>query len=79
MLPLYPAAFAAERGGSLRAEARALLAAADPSAPAPADQDHLRAMLRPPVLHSGIDAATDRLCAVLRRGDLHQPPLVGNA
>jgi transposase len=79
----YPAildAFADKRGGLLRPEARALLAAAPtPRAAARLTKSRLRAVLKRAGLHRGIDAEAERLHQVLRAEYLHHAPLVEEA
>jgi transposase len=78
--PAILAAFASKRGGLLRAEARALLAAAPtPHAAARLTKSQLRALLRRAGLQRGIDAEADRLHQVLRADYLHHPPMVEEA
>ena len=72
--PAILAAFASKRGGLLRPEARALLAAAPtPRAAARLTMAQLRALLRRAGLQRGIDAEADRLQQVLRADYLHHP------
>jgi transposase len=79
----YPAilqAFASKRGGLLRREARALLAAAPtPRAAARLTLPQLRSLLRRAGLQRGIDAEAARLHQVLRADYLHHPSLVEEA
>jgi transposase len=79
----YPAildAFTDKRGGLLRPEARALLAAAPtPHAAARLSTSQLRAVLKRAGLHRGIDAEAARLRQVLRADYLHHAPLVEEA
>src|SRR5688500_381141 len=79
----YPAileAFASKRGGLLRREARALLAAAPtPSTAARLTLSQLRALLRRAGLQRGLDAEAARLQQVLRGDYLHHPELVEEA
>jgi len=79
----YPAllrAFATKRGGLLRPEARALLAAAPtPRAATRLSLPQLRALLRRAGLQRGIDAEAARLQQVLRGDYLHHPALVEDA
>jgi transposase len=79
----YPAildAFADKRGGLLRPEARALLAAAPtPRTAARLTTSQLRAILRRAGLHRGIDAEAERLQQVLRAEHLHHARLVEEA
>lgn len=78
--PGFLAAFAEARGGIMRPEARAVLAAA----PAPADGARLtlaqlRAALREAGRSRGIDAEARRLHQALRQGQMRQLPLVEQA
>jgi transposase len=74
------AAFAAKRGGILRPEARAILAAAPtPAAAAKLTKVQLRKLLAHADRQRGIDAEAQRLHTVLRTEYLHHPPLVGRA
>jgi transposase len=79
----YPAillAFATKRGGLLRPEARALLAAAPtPRAAARLTISQLRAVLRRAGLQRGLDAEAERLHHLLRADYLHHLPLVEEA
>jgi transposase len=79
----YPAllrAFATKRGGLLRPEARALLAAAPtPRAATRLSLPQLRALLRRAGLQRGLDAEAARLQQVLRGDYLHHPALVEDA
>lgn len=78
--PAVLAAFASKRGGLLRAEARALLAAAPtPCAAARLTKAQLRAVLRRAGLQRSIDAEADRLQRLLRDDYLHHPPVVEEA
>jgi hypothetical protein len=78
----YPAllqAFAHKRGGLLRPEARALLAAAPtPRAAARLSLPRLRALLRRAGLQRGLDAEAARLQQVLRGDYLHHAALRGS-
>jgi transposase len=78
--PGFLAAFAAAKGGIMRPEARAILAAA----PAPADAAkltlaQLRALLRKAGRSRGIDAEAQRLRAAFRQEQMRQLPLVEQA
>jgi transposase len=78
--PGFPAAFAPARGGIMRPEARAVLAAA----PAPADAAKLtlaqpRAPLKRAGRSRGIDAEAARLREALRARQMRQLPLVEQA
>jgi hypothetical protein len=78
--PGFLAAFAAAKGGITRPEARAILAAA----PTPADAAkltlaQLRALLRKAGRSRGIDAEAARLRDALRKGQMRQLPLAGQA
>jgi transposase len=79
----YPAlleAFTDKRGGLLRPEARALLAAAPtPRAAAKLTTTQLAALLRRAGRQRGIDAEATRIQAILREKYLHQLPLVEDA
>jgi transposase len=79
----YPAllqAFTDKRGGLLRPEARALLAAAPtPRAAAKLTITQLAALLRRAGRQRGVDAEAARLQAILRTEYLHQLPLVEDA
>jgi hypothetical protein len=79
----YPAilsAFAPKRGGILRPEARAILAAAPtPRTAATLTKTQLRALLVRAGRRRGIDADAERLQTVLRAEYLHHPPVVENA
>jgi transposase len=79
----YPAlleAFTDKRGGLLRPEARALLAAAPtPRAAATLTTTQLAALLRRAGRQRGIDAEATRIKAILRKEYLHQLPLVAEA
>jgi transposase len=79
----YPAmldAFADHRGGLLRPEARALLAAAPtPHTAAQLSTTQLVTLLRQAGRQRGIDAEAVRIQAVLRKEYLHQLPLVEDA
>jgi transposase len=79
----YPAilqAFASKRGGLLRPETRALLAAAPtPRAAARLTLAQLRALLRRAGLQRGLDAEAERLQQTLRADYLHHPELVEEA
>ena len=76
----FLAAFAAAKGGIMRPEARALLAAA----PIPADTTklifaQLRALLKKAGRSRGIDAETQRLRGAFRQEQMRQPALVEQA
>jgi transposase len=78
--PGFLAAFAAAKGGIMRPEARAVLAAA----PTPADAAklslaQLRALLRKAGRSRGIDAEAQRLRGAFRQEQLRQLPLVEQA
>jgi transposase len=78
--PGFLAAFSAARGGIMRPEARAVLAAA----PTPADAARLsaaqlRAALRKAGRSRGIDAEATRLQEAFRRPQMRHPPLVEQA
>jgi hypothetical protein len=78
--PAFLAAFAEAKGGIMRPEARAVLAAA----PAPADAAalttaQLRALLRKAGRSRGIDAEAARLREAFRAGQMRQLPLVEQA
>jgi transposase len=78
--PGFLAAFGAARGGIMRPEARAVLAAA----PTPADAARLtaaqlRAALKKAGRSRGIDAEATRLQEAFRRPQMRHPPLVENA
>jgi transposase len=78
--PGFLAAFAAAKGGIMRPEARAVLAAA----PTPADAAkltlaQLRALLRKAGRSRGIDAEAQRLRDALRQPQMRQLPLVEQA
>jgi transposase len=79
----YPAilqAFASKRGGLLRPETRALLAAAPtPRAAARLTLAQLRALLRRAGLQRGLDTEAERLKQMLRADYLHHPELVEEA
>ena len=78
--PALLAAFAIKRGGLLRPEARALLAAAPtPQVAAQLSLPRLRALLRRAGLQRGLDAEAARLQQVLRGDYLHHPALVEEA
>ncbi|MBV8995626.1 MAG: IS110 family transposase [Pseudonocardiales bacterium] len=78
--PAILAAFASQRGGILRPEARAILAAAPtPAAAAKLTKAQLRKLLAQAGRQRGIDAEADRLHAVLRAEYLHHPQLVEDA
>jgi hypothetical protein len=78
--PGFLAAFADVKGGIMRPEARAILAAA----PTPADAARLtlaqlRALLRKAGRSRGIDAGAQRLREAFRAPQMRQPPLVEQA
>jgi transposase len=78
--PSILAAFAAKAGGSLRPEARVILAAAPtPGAAAKLTTTRLRALLVRAGRERSIHRDADRLHAVLRARYLHHPPLVEDA
>jgi transposase len=78
--PAILAAVAGERGGLLRPEARAILAAAPtPTAAASLTLAQLRSLLARAGRRRGLDPQARRLQAVLRATYLHQPPLVEEA
>jgi transposase len=78
--PAILAAFATKRGGLLRREARALLAAAlTPQKAARLTLSQLRAVLHRAGLQRGLDTEAARLQQVLRADYLHHPTLVEEA
>jgi transposase len=78
--PGFLAAFGAARGGIMRPEARAILAAApDPASAAKLTTVQLRALLKKAGRVRGIDAEAQRLRAALRSGQMRQLPLVEQA
>jgi transposase len=78
--PGFLAAFADARGGIMRPEARAVLAAApDPAAAARLTLAQLKALLRKAGRSRGIDAAAARLRDVLRAPQMRQLPMVEQA
>jgi transposase len=78
--PGFLAAFAAARGGIMRPEARAILAAApDPAAAARLTLAQLRSLLRNAGRSRGIDAEAARLREALRHEQMRQLPLVEQA
>jgi transposase len=78
--PAILAAFEPKRGGILRPEARAILAAAPtPAAAAKLTITQLRKLLAKAGRHRGIDTEAARLQAVLRAEYLHHPRLVEDA
>jgi len=78
--PAVLAAFASKRGGLLRREARALLAAAPtPRTAARLTLSQLRTVLRRAGLQRGLDVEAERLQQVLRADYLHHPPLIEEA
>jgi transposase len=78
--PGFLAAFAELRGGIMRPEARAVLAAApDPAAAAALTLARLRALLREAGRSRGIDAEAARLREAFRAPQMRQLPLVEQA
>jgi Transposase/Transposase IS116/IS110/IS902 family len=78
--PGFLAAFAAARGGIMRPEARAVLAAAPtPAQAATLTVAQLRALLKKAGRSRGIDAEAARLREAFRAGQMHQLPLVEQA
>ena len=78
--PGFLAAFAAARGGIMRPEARAVLAAAPtPAAAARLTLAQLRALLKKAGRSRGIDAEAQRLRDALRKEQMRQLPLVEDA
>ena len=78
--PALLAAFAPKRGGILRPEARALLAAAPtPRAAAQLTLEQLHQLLTEAGRQRGVDAEAQRLLEVLQASYLHHPPLVEDA
>jgi transposase len=78
--PGFLGAFGAARGGIMRPEARAILAAApDPASAAKLTTAQLRALLKKAGRVRGIDAEAQRLRAALRTGQMRQLPLVEQA
>jgi transposase len=78
--PGFLAAFAAARGGIMRPEARAVLAAAPtPAAAARLTLAQLRALLKKAGRSRGIDAEAQRLRDALRTEQMRQLPLVEQA
>ncbi|MCA1681170.1 MAG: IS110 family transposase, partial [Actinobacteria bacterium] len=78
--PAILAAFADKRGGLLRPEARAILAAAPtPREAAQLTKIQLRKLLVQTGRQRGVDAEAERLQSVLRGEYLHHPPLVESA
>jgi transposase len=78
--PGFLAAFGAARGGIMRPEARAILAAApDPASAAKLTTAQLRALLKKAGRVRGIDAEAQRLREALRTGQMRQLPLVEQA
>ncbi len=78
--PSFLAAFAGARGGIMRPEARAVLAAAPaPAAAATLALSQLRALLRKAGRSRGIDAEATRLREAFRAEQMRQPPLVEEA
>jgi transposase len=78
--PGFLAAFAGARGGILRPEARAILAAAPtPAAAAALTQAQLRGLLKKAGRSRGIDTEATRLREAFRAGQMRQLPLVEDA
>ena len=78
--PGFLAAFAAVRGGIIRPEARAILAAAPtPAAAAKLTSSRLQALLKQAGRRRGISAEAARLRAAFQTTQMHQPPLVEEA
>jgi transposase len=78
--PGFLAAFAAAKGGIMRPEARAILAAAPtPEAAAKLTLAQLRALLRKAGRSRGIDAEAQRLRGAFRQEQMRQLPLVEQA
>jgi len=78
--PSLLAAFATKRGGLLRPEARALLAAAPtPRAAANLTTTKLRALLADTGRQRGLDTEAARLHSVLHGEYVHHPPMVEDA
>jgi transposase len=78
--PGFLAAFAAAKGGIMRPEARAVLAAAPtPEAAAKLTLAQLRALLRKAGRSRGIDAEAQRLRGAFRQEQMRQLPLVEQA
>jgi transposase len=78
--PAILAAFADKRGGLLRPEARAVLAAAPtPAAGAALTKPQLRALLTRAGRQRGLDTEATRIQTVLRAEQLRQLPMVENA
>ena len=78
--PGFLAAFAEARGGIMRPEARAILAAApDPATAARLTLAQLRALLRKAGRSRGIDTEATRLREAFRAEQMRQPPLVEEA
>jgi len=78
--PGFLAAVGAARGGIMRPEARAILAAApDPASAAKLTTAQLRALLKKAGRVRGIDAEAQRLREALRTGQMRQLPLVEQA
>jgi transposase len=78
--PGFLAAFAAAKGGIMRPEARAVLAAAPtPEAAAKLTSARLRALLGKAGRSRGIDAEAQRLRGAFRREQMRQLPLAGQA
>jgi hypothetical protein len=78
--PAFLAAYAEAKGGIMRPDARAILAAAPtPAGAAALTTAQLRALLRKAGRSRGIDAEAARLRAVFRAGQMRQLPLVEQA
>lgn len=78
--PAFLAAFRDARGGIMRPEARAILAAAPtPAAAAALSVDQIAELLRQAGRQRGINAEAARLQPLLAAHQLHQPPLVEQA
>ena len=78
--PGFLAAFAAARGGIMRPEARAILAAAPaPAAAAALTTAQLKSLLKKAGRRRGIDAEATRLRAAFHARQMSQPPLVEDA
>ena len=78
--PAFLAAFNGAKGGIMRSEARAILAAApDPGAAATLTLTQLKALLKKAGRRRGIDASATRLRQALRAPQMRQLPLVEQA
>jgi transposase len=78
--PAFLAAFNGAKGGIMRSEARAILAAApDPAAAATLTLTQLKALLKKAGRRRGIDASATRLREAFRAPQMHQLPLVEQA